>query len=337
MIDRITALVKKYTGGETSASDVNDINEIYPAFLSEYLLKRLEDTHLPELAKQFLPNVLELADTDGANAFFEDEEQKADRMYQKYPNRCIIYTTSNCFANCRFCSRKEKWKENLPFTKNAFDGAIEKIKNSPEINTVILTGGEILTLPINDISYMVQSVSAIPHIRTVRIGTRSLTANPSAVTPDFCKIISAHRKVVLCFAFNHSSEFTEEAVVAIKMIQDTGRLMLNQSVLLKGVNDNIEELRNLLNACAANSIVPYHLFHCFKVKGVQYFRTEPLVGRELLDLLDGQLDSWCIPRYTLIPHLTGTKVPVCHNGIVGKNSNEGLILQDYRKRKIIYE
>lgn len=330
-------LIEKYSSiGIATIAQLDEINAQFPMKLSSYLAEIMVQENTPGIAKQFLPNPLELNDIDGAGAFFSDEIEISKNTYQKYPNRCIIYTSSFCFAHCRFCSRKENWKKEIPFSKTDFDFALKDIRRSPQIEEVLLTGGDALTMTDTNLEYMIKSLSIIDHVRIIRLGTRVFTMYPARVTDKLCAILERYPKIIVSTQFNHPDEFTEECTKSLRKVQKTGTPILNQSVLLKGINDNITTLRALLTCCASNRVIPYYLFHCFKVKGVQHFRTPPLLGKQLLDKLIGEIGGWWIPRYILIPESTGVKIPVCHYGVLTQE-DDSLLLKDFKGRVMPYD
>ena len=335
---QLQTLVKKYqrSPDDSTEAKIDSVDSTFPVVLSEYLMQRLEVEFLPEIAKQFLPCCSELLDHNGAGAFFDDEIEISETVFQKYPNRCIIYTTSQCYANCRYCSRKERWSHRLSYSKYNFDNAIFRIRTLPEIEEVLLTGGDIFANSIEDLEYMLQSLSQIQHVKIIRLATRAFTTNPSILTDELCSLLSSYNNIIMCTQFNHSSEFSPQTIAALLKIQKLGIPILNQSVLLSGVNDSTPALRDLLTACAANRVIPYYLFHCFKVKGVQHFRTSPLLGERLIASLAGQVGGWWLPRYVLIPHTTGIKIPICLNGVI-ENSKSALLLRDFTGREIRYD
>lgn len=312
-----------------------EINEIYPIKLSEHIKNTISDTKSQYIARQFLPNPKELDDYDGTGAYFPDEQHLTNLVVKKYPNRCIIYTTSHCYANCRHCSRKAEWKSEIVFSKLDFDKSIEYIKSSSFIEEVILTGGDAFYNSDENIQYMLEELSNIKHIKVIRIGTRSFTAFPKRITHNLCKIIESYQNIVIMTQFNHPDEFGEDTIKALRMIQKTGVPVFNQAVLLKGINDRYSTMKNLLLTCASNRVIPYYLFHCFKVKGVQCYRTSVEIGEEIINNLVGNIGGWWIPRYILIPHKTGVKVPVCPNGIISRD-NGSLTVKDYQDRLIEY-
>ena len=315
---------------------LKEINSVYPVMLSKYLKEEILQHDIPGVYKQFIPDHRELDDADGVGAFFADEKNITETMVQKYPNRCIIYLTSQCFANCRHCSRKENWIHRKAYSRMLFDRAYLAILERSYIEEVILTGGDVLTIPVEEIAYMLDKLNSLEHLRVIRLGTRAFTSNPDAITSDFCEVLEKNKSVVVCTQFNHPDEFSAQTEAAIAKVQKTGTVILNQSVLLKGINDDFATMKELLAKCASNRVIPYYLFHCFKVKGVQCYRTDVQAGIDLINKLVGTIGGWWIPRYTLIPHITGVKVPVCHNGII-KQDADTLFVQDFMGRNLKYE
>ena len=247
------------------------------------------------------------------------------------------YTTGKCFAHCRHCSRKEEWKKNIIFSEYKFTEACNYIKNHSRFEEVILTGGDFLCNTDEQIKFMLETITQIKHIRVVRIGTRCFTSNPERITDELCEIVKKFPRVVVCTQFNSEFEFTEKSINALRKIQRLGIPVLNQAVLLKGVNDTVEKLRNLVLKCVENRVIPYYLFHCFNVKGVRHLRTDPKSGIELTHGLVGNIGGWWIPRYVIIPTETGIKVPLYPNGLITINDDNTLTVKDFKERTIIYD
>ena len=322
--------------GELTVKAFNQIDALYPVKMSEHIYNNIKTKPYNGVYKQFVPNPRELEDVDGVGAFFEDEKHLSSMVVKKYPNRCIIYATSQCFAHCRHCSRKENWKENMCYSKFEFDKALVTISEHSKIEEVIITGGDVFTISPTNLEYMIKSLKALPHIRVIRLGTRAFTACPSVVTEELCEVLKKYAPLIVSTQFNHPDEFTPETISAIKKVQGTGCSILNQSTLLRDINDTYEVMKELLAKCTENGVIPYYLFHCFKVRGAQCFRTPVETGIEIINQLVGNVGGWWIPRYTLIPHTTGIKIPVRPNGIIINNSDE-LVLKDFLGRTIKYE
>lgn len=322
--------------GDLSVEQFKKVDSLYPVKISEHLYDLISCKHSDGIYNQFIPNPLEIDDTDGAGSFFVDEKHLSSMVVKKYPNRCIIYATSQCFAHCRHCSRKAEWKEESFYSKVEFDKAVISISEHSNIEEVLITGGDAFTISPTNLEYMIKTLKNIPHIKVIRLGTRAFTSCPEAITDELCSVLEKYSPLIVATQFNHPDEFTPKTTTALKKVQKTGCPILNQSTLLRGINDTYDIMKELLTKCAENAVIPYYLFHCFKVQGVQCFRTDVKTGIELIEKLVGNIGGWWIPRYTLIPHTTGVKVPVRPNGII-KDTPEELILRDFMGREISYE
>ncbi|MBC3887972.1 radical SAM protein [Acetobacterium paludosum] len=314
--------------------ELEKIDSVYPIKISQHLKEMIKITSSKAIASQFLPNLNEIQDLTGIGAFFPDEIHNTKLLVQKYPNRCMIYTTSICFANCRFCSRKEKWNDYNSFSYYLFDEAYSEICKNNYFHEVLLTGGDVLTNSDEQIEYMLRKLSQIKHIKTIRLATRAFTSNPLRISSKLCEILDRYNKVIIVTQFNSADEFGSDTKKALQMIQKAGLPVLNQSVLLKGINDELSLMIELLETCAENRVIPYYLFHCFNIKGVQHFRTNVNRGIDITNSLVGNIGGWLIPRYTLIPSSTGLKIPMCSNGFVESETN--FLVKDYTGRIIEY-
>lgn len=314
--------------------DYKKINNTYPIKVSSHIEEIIDNE---PVRIQFYPQKEELFEDNGIGAYFPEEKHLTSILVSKYPNRCMIYTTGKCFAHCRHCSRKEEWKKNIIFSEYKFTEACNYIKNHSRFEEVILTGGDFLCNTDEQIKFMLETITQIKHIRVVRIGTRCFTSNPERITDELCEIVKKFPRVVVCTQFNSEFEFTEKSINALRKIQRLGIPVLNQAVLLKGVNDTVEKLRNLVLKCVENRVIPYYLFHCFNVKGVRHLRTDPKSGIELTHGLVGNIGGWWIPRYVIIPTETGIKVPLYPNGLITINDDNTLTVKDFKERTIIYD
>lgn len=319
-----------------SEEQYEEIDNIYPIKVTNHIISEITLNSSSRLAAQFLPDVREVEDNEGIGAFFPEEVHNTEIVVQKYPNRCMIYTTGNCFAHCRHCSRKEKWHEKNNFSYSLFDKAYLYIRQNSHLEDVLLTGGDSLANSDENIEYMIEKISSIPHIKSIRLATRAFTSFPDRITSKLCAILEKYNKVVVVTQFNCSEEFSDKTIAGIENIQRTGAPILNQSVLLKGINDEFHIIKELVSNCAAYRIIPYYLFHCFNVKGIGHFRTDVEIGEKIINSLVGNIGGWWIPRYILIPDSTGIKIPMCPNGLV-ENSVNGFMVKDFKGRVLKYK
>jgi len=321
---------------DLSKQDFQKLDSTFPVVISKYILDLIIRTKDSALIKQFVPDISELDCGNGVGAFFNDDKSLDNYLIQKYPNRCIIYATSNCFANCRYCTRKEKWNDRKSFKKTEFDKSISTLRSSPHIEEVIITGGDPLTLSLSNLEYILSSLKKIKSIKVIRLATRAFTSNPSIINDALVDVLRKNTPTVICTQFNCESELSEECVVSLERVQLLGIPVLNQSVLLAGVNDTYEKMKALLTKLVENRVIPYHLFHAFKTRGTEHLRTSVETGEIIVNQLVGNVGGWWRPKYIIVPHETGVKIPLCPNGLVNRSENS-ITVKDFHGRQVKYE
>lgn len=315
---------------------IKQVCDVYPLRLSPFIYNNIHKTKSIGLIKQFIPSYQEISHQGGwPEAFFSDESHPTKQISMKYPNRLVLYLTHLCGSNCRHCNRKSLWKSSPGFSKYLYDQSITWIKSNSQIEEVILTGGDPLSLPDETIDYCLTSLSKIGHIKSIRIGTRVFSVMPERITDDLIRILKRSIPILLVTQINHPDEFSPETKNAIGLLRDSGFPILNQMTLLKGINSDPDVFLDLIKQCMYNHVHPYYLFHCFNIKGAVHFRTSVQTGINLINKLTGNMGGWWIPKYCLVPHTTGTKIPVFPNPILS-NDDKGIRLVDYRGRTILY-
>jgi lysine 2,3-aminomutase len=249
----------------------------------------------------------ELSDPIGDTRF-----SPVPRLTHRYPNRVILYPTYQCAIYCRHCFRKELLTDaDSGFSKQQLAPALTYIRTRNEIKEVILTGGDPFMISDCQLGYLREELEAIPHLRMLRIHTRVPVVLPSKVTEALVAVLKGRLQVCVVTHFNHPREITEEAADACRLIREAGFMLLNQSVLLRGVNDEIGILRTLCEEVVYTlGAKPYYLHHCDLTRGLSYLRTEIERGLELMRQLRGYTSGVCIPTYVLdLPRGRG-KIPL---------------------------
>lgn len=228
---------------------------------------------------------------------------------------------------CRHCFRRRlAGREECNITREECNAILNYISEHREIAEVILSGGDPFGLPDDNLSTWITSLMSIPHVRIVRLHTRYLVTNPFRVTPKLIAILKQEKPVYVVTHFNHAQEVTSESKKAIQMLVDAGITVLNQSVLLKGINDSEEAMRNLLWALITARVKPYYLHYLDKAQGTSHFRTSISAGIRLLKRLRGTIPGYAIPHFVIdIPEGYG-KIPIEYGYIRKKRTNE-LILE----------
>jgi len=176
---------------------------------------------------------------------------------------------------------------------------VEYVARTPALREVIVSGGDPLLLPDGLLDWFLGALRAIPHVEVLRIGSRVPVTLPMRITPKICAMLKRHRPLWFNTQFNHASEITEESSRACEMLLSAGIPVGNQSVLLRGINDDYESMRDLLYGLERISVRPYYLFQCDPVRGTDHLRAEIWTGMEIMEKLWRNISGLCLPRYVL--------------------------------------
>ncbi len=295
------------------------------------------DPHDP-IAAQFMPKVDELViHPDELDDPISDHPYTPVKgLVHRYPDRALLKLLLACPAYCRFCFRRDQLgKENGTLVGEDLDRAIDYIAEHPQIWEVILTGGDPLMLPEKHLAGIIKRLNAIPHVKIIRIHTRVPVVDPSRVTPGLVKALQSKAPIYVLLRCNHPRELSEEAREAVARFVNAGIPMLSQSVLLRGVNDNVETLEALMRAFLENRIKPHYLHHADLARGTGHFRVPLEEGRTLVRALRGNVSGLGQPTYVVdLPGGHG-KMPVT-DGYATKIEN-GWSIEDYRGVSHIYK
>jgi lysine 2,3-aminomutase len=300
------------------------------------------DPHDP-IARQFVPDAAEL-DTrpeELSDPIGDDAHSPVEGIVHRYPDRVLLKLTHVCAVYCRFCFRREmvgpgKAKALSPAT---LARALDYIRSDRTIWEVILTGGDPLVLSPRRLRAVMTELSAIAHVKIVRIHTRVPVAEPKRITPELVRAMKAKGKAVyVAVHVNHARELTKAARAACARMADAGLPLLGQSVLLKGVNDTPQALTELMRACVECRIKPYYLHHGDLAPGTSHLRTDIATGQNLMRGLRGRLSGLCQPSYVLdIPGGHG-KSPIGPNYIAreGTNGSAHYVVEDFNGGRHAY-
>lgn len=227
----------------------------------------------------------------------DDHARKCAGVLQKYEGRVLLVTTGACALACRYCFRQNYGYEDTPHSDTDWDAIFEDLAGDTRLREAILSGGDPLTRTDSVIARWVARIEAIPHIETLRIHTRLPVAIPSRVTPDLCSILDATRlRIVVVVHINHSAEIDESFTNAMSRLRGCGATLMNQSVLLKDVNDTADQLESLSFALWRAGVLPYYLHALDPVRGSSRFRVPDHVGVELVDEIRRRLPGYLVPR-----------------------------------------
>lgn len=308
-----------------------------PVRLTPHLARLVGDNPATcPIARQFLPDPRENRHLPGEleDSVAEEACKIADVLVHAYPDRALLMCTRECAAYCRFCFRKRLVGQPAETAEARFAEAFAYLRAHPEIHEVILSGGDPLILPDERLDFLLDSLNRIPSVQVVRIHTRILTALPERITARLCALLARHKVMYLNCHINHSAELTAEALAAARRLRQAGVALGAQTVLLKGVNDNLASLRTLCLALYHAGIRPYYLFHCEPVAGCGHFRPTLAAGQEIWRGLQGWISGMAVPRYVLdAPGLR--KIPL-QPGYAEPNQDGTWSLHNYQGRNTLY-
>lgn len=252
---------------------------------------------------QVIPSPDELAEQEGEldDPIADHAFSPVPRVTHRHADRVLLFPTYQCAVYCRFCFRKEHLTSiGRGYTREALDEAFAYIAAHPQIREVILTGGDPLSLPDKVLAEIRARLEAIQHVRLLRIHTRVPVALPSRVTGRLVQALQGRLMVTVVTHFNHPREITEATERACRTLRQGGFVLLNQSVLLKGVNDTVDVLEELCRELMYRlGVKPYYLHHGDLVPGMAHRRTTIAEGQALVSALRARLSGICNPVYVL--------------------------------------
>lgn len=272
----------------------------YPPRATPYYLSLARSLRLDDpILRQCLPTPEELAGGE-PDGLAEGRVSPQPRLVHRYPDRALLVLTSACPLRCRHCMRKRLWQEaDSCISEAEVDQALDYFARTPGLREVILSGGDPLVLDEEFLERLLARILAVPNIEMVRIGSRLPVVLPQRLTPEFCRRLGRKPPVWLLTHFNHPWELTDAAAAGIDNLLRAGIPVLNQTVLLKGVNDEAETLRQLFTGLLKIRVKPYYLFHGDPIEGTVHFRTGVDAGLRLLDQLRGRVSGLALPHYAI--------------------------------------
>jgi len=292
------------------------------------------------IRQQAVPSLLELEHFPNASVDPVGDRiyRKTNRVVHKYPDRVILLVTKICPVYCRHCTRK--------YHTTALDGTYferkeaisweedyDYIASHPTIRDVLLTGGEPLMYSDSKLDQIISRLRQISHVEIIRIGSRCPVVLPQRITPELCSMLEQHHPVWLNTHFNHPKEITPEAAQACDRLLRHGIVVQNQTVLLRGINDDLPTMRALLTGLLKIRVRPYYLYHCDNAVGVSHFVTSLEKGRELMRGLLGYITGFAVPQYVLTTPLG--KIPLWEEYL--HRNDEGYWVENYKGESMSVE
>lgn len=283
------------------------------------------------IRKQAIPTSHELfkSQDDLHDPLAEDKDSPVPGLTHRYPDRVLLLITDQCSMYCRHCTRRRKSGETdraLPM--EMIDRAIHYIQLHPEIRDVLLSGGDPLVMPTPRLEQILQKIKSIPHVEIIRIGSRTPVVMPQRIDQELTTMLKKYHPLYVNTHFNHPQEVTPQANQALAMLSDAGIPLGNQSVLLRGINDDPDVMKNLVHLLLRNRVKPYYLYQCDLSEGINHFRTPVSTGIEIIESLRGHTTGMAVPTYVVDAPGGGGKIPVMPDYLISRGHNR-VILRNY--------
>ena len=290
------------------------------------------------IRKQVIPTVDEISvsSEEMSDPCGEDSHMPVPGLVNRYPDRVLFLLTDRCASYCRYCTRSRvvsgAGENNL---KTNFEDAFQYLENNKSIRDVLFSGGDPLLYADNKLEKIIKRIRSIKHIEFIRIGTRIPIFLPQRITPNLCNMLKKYHPLWMSVHTNHPKELTSEVKQALEMLADSGIPLGNQSVLLKGVNDDISTMKSLVHKLLQCRVRPYYLYQCDLIEGSSHLRTSASKGIEIIEGLRGHTSGYAVPQFVIDAPGGGGKIPINPEYVVEKNSKQ-LKIRNYEGKSFIY-
>ena len=290
-----------------------------------------EDPDCP-IRRQVVPRIEEsiTAPDEMLDPCGEDASMPVPGLVHRYPDRVLLLVTDRCASYCRYCTRSRvvsgAGEQELTVD---LEGAFAYLEKHPEVRDVLLSGGDPLLLSDSKLDAILTRLRQIPTIEFIRIGSRIPIFLPQRITSDLLNVLKKHHPLWMSVHSNHPKELTLEVRMALSRLADAGIPLGNQSVLLKGVNDQVATLKSLFHKLLLCRVRPYYLYQCDLISGSAHLRTTIREGQEIMEQLRGHTTGYAVPTYVVDGPGGGGKIPIGPSYIVGMADNR-VILKNYK-------
>lgn len=316
--------------------EVRAVMKEYRVRITPHMLRLIKEKG-DAIWKQVVPEAVEGEDLlAAADPLNEDGDSPVPHLVHRYPDRVLLMVTNQCPVYCRFCTRKRLVGKPGFLSKGDLDRAVAYVKEHTEIRDVILSGGDPLLLTDDHLEQVLKALRRIPHLEIIRIGSRVPGSLPSRITETLCTMIRKYHPIYMNLHFNHPDEITPEVKQACERLADAGIPLGSQTVLLKGVNDNPEVMKRLMQKLLTCRIKPYYLYQADLTRGTNHFRTPVEEGLSILKAIQGHMSGMAVPHYVIDAPGGGGKIPLLPpEYLVDLNSQEA-VLKNYENRIFRY-
>lgn len=261
----------------------------------------------------------------------EDSDSPVHGLVHRYPDRVLFLVTDFCSSYCRYCTRSRMvgGSRCTVSDKTRWEKAIDYIAGHRSIRDVLLSGGDPLTLSDESLEWLLSSLRKIEHVEMIRIGTKVPVVLPQRITPALTRMLKKYHPLWMSIHFMHPEELTPETAQACERLADAGIPLGSQTVLLAGINDNVDTIKSLVHGLLKVRVKPYYLYQCDPIPGSGHVRTPVEKGLEIINGLRGHTTGYAVPTYVIDAPGGGGKIPLLPDYIEGRDGDD-LLLTNYR-------
>jgi lysine 2,3-aminomutase len=339
-IDKVDTLGKVIRLTQKEMREIRKTGEHYRWGISPYYASLMdpENKRCP-VRMQAIPSIKERLDTSEIkDPMIIKYNSPAPLISRLYPDRLIINVTNMCSMFCRHClRRKDIGHKDLIYSRSMLREALNYIRQNEEIRDVLLTGGDALSLSDDQLDWILTELDKIPHVEIKRLGSRMPCVLPQRITPALCRMLEKHDPVYLNTQYNHPKEITSDAKKAVDMLTKAGVVVRDQTVLLKGINNDPHVMKILMHEMLRIKVAPYYIFNCKKVEGLSHFRTSIQEGLNIMEHLRGYTSGMAVPTYIITAPEGRGKTPIAPQYILNPNFDGDVLIRTWGGHVLRYE
>jgi lysine 2,3-aminomutase len=266
----------------------------------------------------------------------EDVHSPVPGLVHRYPDRVLFLVTDRCAAYCRYCTRSRLVSNAQDYNFHPeHERGLRYIEAHPEVRDVLLSGGDPLLLSDRKLDHLLGRLRAIKHVEFIRIGSRIPVFLPQRITPELCEVFKKHGPVWMSIHVNHPRECTRELKEACDRLAFAGVPLGNQSVLLRGVNDDADVMKALVHRLLRMRVRPYYLYQMDLITGGSHFKVDVRKGLEIIRALRGHTTGYAVPQYVIDAPGGGGKVPI-NPEYIERITDDEVVFKNYQGETFRY-
>ncbi len=323
---------------EEESLSINNLKDRLPMRITPYFASLIYDSRPGDpLRRNVIPVIDELFqhNTEESDPLHEAKFSPVKGIVHRYPDRVLFTVTQFCSSYCRYCTRSHSVGQLDKINRKDWENAFRYIASNQEIRDVLISGGDPLTLTDEALDYILSRIRAIPHVQMIRIGSRVPAVLPQRITDNLLKTLRKYHPLFISLHFMHPDELTPECVSACTKLADAGIPLGSQTVLLKGINDSVEVMKELMHKLLMARVRPYYLYQCDLIPGSAHFRTTVARGLEIIRGLRGYTSGYAVPTFVVDAPGGGGKIPLLPDYVVSHDT-EKIVLRNYKGEEYVY-